>query len=105
MRRTFALGILAGFALAGCAGFFPYKYYGMHLESYEGSLLGPKPKDDLPFTVCEPDPTPSVIPSGPQPKPNRGKCVVMLSDEFFAMKQDMLETKKRLVECEHAANP
>ena len=86
-KKSFALGIVLGSLLVGCAS-FNYRYYGLEAASYEGKLLGPKPENDLPFSTCKPDET------------TAGKCVVMVSDEFFRMKQDYNETKQRLIECQ-----
>lgn len=85
----FAFGILMGFLFMGCAG-FGYHYYGLKAESYEGTLLGPKPKNDIPFASCSPTPQ------------KQSPCVVVLADEFFRMKQDFLETKQLLKECQAA---
>lgn len=75
------------FAFLACAG-FSYRYYGLDLPRYDGMLLGEKPKDDVPFSRCEPD------------EMDRGKCVVMFVSEFEKMRRDMVETKERLKACE-----
>jgi hypothetical protein len=83
---------LAGFAccalLFGCAG-FSFKYYGLDGVVYmNGKLLGPKPEDDLPFTVCE-------------PRPNaQHPCVVMMTSDFFKYKLEFEDTQNRLKEAE-----
>lgn len=88
VRRSFALGILFGILLAGCAG-MSFKYYGLSEVVYEhGQLLGPKPKDDLPFSACAPNAA------------SKNPCVVMFSKEFFALKQDYEDTQNKLKECE-----
>ena len=100
MRRAFALGVLAGLGLAGCAAMrFPYHWYGLQPFSYEGTLLGPAPKDDLPFAVCAPDPTPSPGPSA-SPVPSHGKCVILKADVFIQLRTDFLELEQRLNDCE-----
>lgn len=85
--RHVVLGMLLGISLVGCAG-FSYRYYGLSASSYEGSLLGPEPKDDKPFSLCSPT------------AQDKSPCVVLFSDEFFKLKQDLLETKERLKSCE-----
>ena len=85
--RHFILGLLCGVSLLGCAG-FTYRHYGLDLPSYDGRLLGPTEAQDKPFISCQPD-------AG-----NKGKCVVMFADEFFRMRQDYLETKRLLKECQ-----
>ena len=87
-RFVFALGILAGLALSGCAG-FAFRYYGLDGVSYaDGVLLGPKPENDLPFSSCAP--TDAV----------KRPCVVMFAKEFFAFKADYQDTKDKLKQCE-----
>lgn len=85
--KSFAFGLLFGLVLAGCAG-FQYKYYALDAASYEGALRGPEPKDDLPLTECQPDAR------------VRGKCVVMLVDEFRAFRIDYDRIKTQLNECQ-----
>lgn len=89
LKRAFALGALFGFtAFIGCAG-FAYRYYGLSEVIYErGILLGPHPKDDLPFSKCAPS---SQV---------RNPCVIMFADEFFDFKKDYEDTKNKLKECE-----
>lgn len=82
---------VAGFSLGvfvSCSTGFGYRYYGLEIPTYQGMLLGPEQKDDIPFSVCQPDGV------------EKGKCMVMLADEFFALKRDFKETKQRLIECE-----
>jgi len=74
--------------LLGCAG-FSYHYYGLSEVDYShGNLLGPKEKDDLPFSKC--------APNGESNHP----CVVMFAKDFFAFKQDYEDLKVKLTECE-----
>lgn len=90
LSRDLLYGICIGAALAtaSCAS-FAFKYYGLDGVSYaDGKLLGPEPKDDLPFSRCEPDPG------------DKGKCVVMFGSEFFALKLDYQDTKNKLKRCE-----
>lgn len=86
--RNFLLGLICGLAVVACAATFPYRHYGLDAASYDGNLLGPESKDDLPLRVCAPD------------DQAKGKCVVLLTEEFFRMKQDYLDTKQRLIDCE-----
>ena len=86
--RHVCLGLVVGVLLAGCASFI-YRSYGLEGVSYkDGTLLGPKPADDLPFSTCEP--TEGV----------KHPCVVMLAEEFFAFKLDYQDTQDRLKQCE-----
>jgi len=79
--------------LAGCgAASFNYRNYGLAPESYEGKLLGPEAKDDIPLSQCKPD---EVV---------KGKCVVMFTDEFFRLKADLLATQKALIDCQRNGN-
>jgi hypothetical protein len=87
--RHFLLGFM--FCLVvfmGCAG-FSIRYYGLSQVNYnDGVLLGPKAKDDLPFSKC--------APIGNEPQP----CIVMFTQDFFMLKQDYLDTKQKLKECQ-----
>ncbi len=85
--RQFTIGLILGALLVGCAS-FNYRYYGLEAVSYEGKLLGPKPENDIPFSQCKPD---DVV---------KGKCVVMLVDDFFSMKKDYEDTKAQLRACQ-----
>lgn len=67
---------------------FPYKYYGLGLPDYDGLLLGPDASKDLPFTLCAPD------------EASKGKCVVLFTDEFQAMRTERLRLKEQLKECQ-----
>jgi len=75
--------------LLACGTTFSYKWYGIELPDYsKGNLIGEKPKDDLPIKVCEPD------------DQEKGKCVVLLVDEFDRLKSDYIGLQNRLKECE-----
>lgn len=85
--RQMMWGFALGIGVVACAGAaFSYHYYGMSLVSYTnaGKLLGPTPADDKDISVCE----------------NNG-CVVMLSADFFAFKQDYLDIQNQLNACQH----
>lgn len=87
-KHGFILGFAGALLLAGCAG-FTYRYYGLAEVNYEkGVLLGPKEKDDLPFSKCAPS------------DQIKNPCVVMFAKEFFAFKQDYEDVKARLIACE-----
>lgn len=78
------LGVL--FILVGCAA-FNYRNYGIALESYEGTLLGPEPKDDRDFKACAPN------------EQNKNPCTVLFWDEFMAMKKELLELREKARQC------
>jgi hypothetical protein len=78
--------ILGLLVLAACASAFPYKWYG--IDPGAGVLLGKTPKDDLPISVCSPDDV------------QKGKCAVMLVDEFDRLRNDYTALKERLKACE-----
>lgn len=67
---------------------FSYAYYGLQAAYYDGKLLAVNPKDDTDLMRCAPDAN------------GKGKCIVMFGGEFYAMKQDFLDTKQKLVDCE-----
>lgn len=72
--------------LVSCAGAFPYKWYGIDPDA--GVLFGKTNKEDLPLTVCAPDQT------------QKGKCAVILIDEFDRLRNDYAAMKERLKACE-----
>lgn len=89
LRRSYLFGFLSALVLVGCTALFNYKWYGLELVSYQdGILRGPKPDLDLPLTKCQPDTT------------DKGKCVVMFSEEFQTMKGDYDATKDALIQCQ-----
>ena len=68
-----------------CSSTANYKWYALDLPSYEqGSLLGPKKKDDLPVKVCEPD------------EFQKGKCIVLLVSDFERIYQDYNQMRIQL---------
>ena len=78
--------IVSLISVASCASSFPYKWYGIDPE--KNVLLGPTEKEDLPLSVCQPDDI------------QKGKCAVMLVDEFDRMRNDLVTLKERLKKCE-----
>jgi hypothetical protein len=83
------IGLITGFLLVGCiSAKIGYKYYGIDAESYGGHLLGPKPSDDILFSVCKPD------------DQVKGKCVVLLVDEFQAMATELIQLRAALKDCQ-----
>ena len=89
LKRRFALAAMIIGSFGSCSS-FPYKHYGLDAASYEGSLSGPEPKDDLPLSVCTPT------------EQEQGKCMVMLREEFYRMKQEYEDMQKRLKACEES---
>lgn len=88
LDRRFFGGALFSLMVCSCAG-FAYHYYGMDGVSYkDGVLLGPNPKDDIPFTRCEPSSN------------DKHPCVVMFAKEFFALKLDYMDTQTKLSDCQ-----
>lgn len=85
--KVFTVGLLVGLLPVNCAGVV-YRYYGLHAESYEGQLLGPKEKDDLPLSYCQPT------------EQNKSPCVVLFADEWFRAKAELLQLRSELKECQ-----
>jgi hypothetical protein len=85
-RRGLLLACVLG--LLGCGTTFNYRYYGLEADSYGGKLLGPKPKDDIPFSVCAPD------------EHDKGKCAVILRAELEKLMRDYADMRERLKACE-----
>lgn len=71
-----------------CASAFPYKWYGIDPET--SKLLGATPAEDKPLSVCQGDET------------QKGKCAVILIDEFDRLRNDYIALKERLKKCEGA---
>lgn len=89
MNKQLLFGFFLAFLLfAACASTFGYKYYYLSCDECEGTLLAKNVKDDLPLTTCRPD---DVI---------KGKCVVMLVDEYDRLRGDVLDMRERLKHCE-----
>lgn len=87
--RPFLIGLVLGLLPTSCASLpFTYRYYAPAPTSYEGTLLGPKPSDDIPFQVCEPD------------AKEKAKCVVLKSAEFFKLKESYLNLQQQLLDCQ-----
>lgn len=87
--KGFVAGMFFALLLVGCAGFkWPYKYYGLDAADYQGKILGPTPKEDQSFENCRPTAA------------NRSPCVILYADAFFALKQDYIDTKNQLQNCE-----
>lgn len=72
--------------IASCASTFPYKWYG--IDPAAGVLLGKTEKEDLPLTTCQGD------------EKQKGKCAVILVDEFDRLRNDYIALKERLKKCE-----
>jgi hypothetical protein len=92
LNRSFLAGLALGILLMGCAGAsFPTKYYVLDAVDYnkDGRLLGPSEIEDLSFDRCQPSVS------------NLHPCVVVFTSDFLALKQDYLDTKNKLISCEH----
>lgn len=95
-RKYFLYGLLVGVAsLGACANGIMYKYYGLELPDYDGTLLGPTEKQDVPFKKCEPDPP---DPDHPEAQV-KGKCVVLFEDEWFKAKQELIDLRHKVKNC------
>jgi hypothetical protein len=90
--RNLLLGLVLGFFVMGCAAMtFSYNYYGLDAARYDGKLLAVDPKNDKDLSVCQPDAN------------AKGKCIVMLGSEFYALKGDYLDAKQKLSDCQRSA--
>lgn len=88
MKHKVAVMMLGLLAFIACASAFPYKWYGIDPEA--GKILGPVPAEDKPLSVCQGDDL------------QKGKCAVMLIDEFDRLRNDYIALKERLKKCEGA---
>ena len=77
-------------AVIGCgaASPFGYKYYSLKPDSYKGKLEGNEAANDLPLSVCAPD------------LKDKNKCVVMLTQEAFRLKSEVLQLRQQLKDCQ-----
>jgi hypothetical protein len=91
MKRILLVAVLPLFGVASCASSFPHRWYGLDAASYEGKLLGEEEKDDLPLHLCQPDDV------------TKGKCVVMLVDEFHRMREKYVELQEMLKACQEGS--
>lgn len=83
------LGALFTLLFIGCAGaVFPYKYYALDADTYNGFLRGPDPKDDLHLAICTPT------------EQDRAPCLVVKSAVLLQMKMDYKDLFQRLKKCE-----
>jgi hypothetical protein len=90
MVKQFIAGFITCLLLVSCAGAgFSYRYYGLSEAVYDnGVLLGPTEKDDIPFSRCSPR---DAI---------KHPCVVMLTSDFYAFKQDYEDSETKLIDCQ-----
>ena len=87
LTKHFAAGIAMGLMLAACAGVsFPYHYYGLDLKDQK--LLGPTIQDDVDLAVCD------------ATSADQSPCTAMMTSDYMALKQDYLNTKNQLNDCQ-----
>lgn len=102
--------ILGALSIAGCAAVFPYRYYATQMpgECYdEGKLLGKLGAQGWPdreLKECKPDPEPSPGAS-PGIEVKRLKCITMIDDDFYALKDDDLKCHEALQTCQQGQPP
>lgn len=87
LKRTFLAGMAFALLLMGCAG-FGYRFYAIEVPSYEGTLVADKTENDLPFKACEPNVS------------SKRPCVVMLTPEFFKLKEEVTQLRQALKDCQ-----
>jgi hypothetical protein len=100
MNRDLAWGMMIGLFIAGCAG-ATYKTYNLEIPDgcYKaGHLLAHSPSDDLPLTVCQPDPEPS--PGASPVAVNKLKCRVLQETEFVRFEMDLSTCQTDLKDCQ-----
>jgi hypothetical protein len=75
--------------LIACAAapVFPYKYFHLSGNNFEGMLLGAQPKDDIPFSEC-------------RPVNNKQQCVVVQYPVLGALIKDYKQCKSDLIGCQ-----
>ena len=86
-ENRFLYGFFAGLLLVlGCGAGFPYKWFYIDLDSK--TLVGEKPSDDLPISICNKD------------LQGEKTCVALKKETFKALYLDYLDTKNKLIKCE-----
>ena len=79
--------LAAMLAVSSCAApQFNYRWYG--IDPAAGKLLGPVESMDLPLSTCQGD------------EQQKGKCAVLFIDEFDRLRNDLIQLKLRLDQCE-----
>lgn len=69
-------GIVLGMTISACvASSFPYKFYALDANSYEGSLKGPTDQDDILMSMCRPT------------EQDKAPCLVMFTSAFMRLKE------------------
>lgn len=93
LKIPFLLCVVA-VAVIGCgaASPFGYKYYGLKPDSYRGKLEGNEAANDLPLSVCAPD------------AKDKNKCVVMLTQEAYRLKSELLQLRQQLKDCQRGVS-
>lgn len=94
MKKTFvAIILLANIGACASTG-RDYVYYVIHPEVSPAMLYGKTQADDLDLVkTCTPN------------LQNHGPCIGVLSDEYFAMKQELLELRQALIGCQQGPPP
>lgn len=71
------LGFFSGIMLSAClaSNLFPFKYYALNANSYEGSLIGPTTDQDLLLKMCAPT------------EADKAPCLVMFTSDFLRLKE------------------
>lgn len=75
-----ALSFTLGLILSACiASKFPFRYYTLDADSYEGALLGPTEDQDKALRLCAPSET------------NKAPCLVLFTSEFLRLKESYIK--------------
>ena len=71
---------ILGVTVSACvAAQFPFHYYALDSDSYEGKLRGPTEADDLLLKMCKPTDI------------DKAPCMVMFTSAFLRMKENYLK--------------
>lgn len=75
-----AFSFVFGLILSACiASKFPFRYYTLNADSYDGSLLGPTDSQDVALKMCAPT------------ESNRAPCLVLFTSEFLRLKESYIK--------------
>lgn len=75
-----SIGFLVGILITACvSSTFPFKYYALDANSYDGKLVGPISSQDLLLKMCSPSDA------------DKAPCMVLFTSEFLRLKESYMK--------------
>lgn len=79
------IAFILGVTISACvASTFPYRYYALDADSYNGSLKGPSQDQDLLMKMCLPT------------EHDKAPCLVMFTSAFMRLKESYMKCQSDL---------